>query len=223
MKTRFNQSLALRFFNSMAGIAIAASVSACATQPEEQIVEENIASADLALQSLDAALSCVQGYVNSNTCDWSHWTQMYLACKTYEVPAMDNNDYLLNLVKAGECTSAKWPNYSAIIDYRAAEPQTLADAQDCVSQYVGLNHCDWTHWTDMYLTCNTNGFTAMDGDDYLLDIVQAGECTSAKWPIILRSSITVARNRRRWPTRWTACRNTSRSIAAIGPIGRRCT
>lgn len=184
MKTRTNQSFALRFINCLAGISLAASAAACSAEPDAQIVEENIESTSLALQSFDSALSCVESYALSNTCDWNHWTQMYLACKTYEVPAMNNDDYLLDVVKAGECTSAKWGAYSSILEYRNAQPTTLADAKDCVSQYVALNSCDWTHWTEMYFTCRTNDFSAMAADDFLLDIVQAGECTQASWPQI---------------------------------------
>lgn len=187
MRTRSKSPLALRLLQSLASITIAASMAACATEPQAQILDDNqdnIASTSQAVQSLAEALSCVESYAMSNTCDWAHWTEMYLTCQTYAFDAMDNDDYLLDIVQSGACTAANWPAYSAIIEYRDSAPQTVTESLDCVSQFVSLNDCDWSHWTEMYLTCDTYAFSAMHDDDYLLDIVHSGECTAANWPQI---------------------------------------
>jgi hypothetical protein len=50
------------------------------------------------------SLACVEAYVKIERCDWEHWTEMYLACRTHEHKRLDDG-FLLEEVKAGRCTS----------------------------------------------------------------------------------------------------------------------
>ncbi len=50
---------------------------------------------------------------------------MYLTCRTNDFSAMATDDFLLDIVQAGECNQASWPQISALLNYRAAPPQML--------------------------------------------------------------------------------------------------
>ena len=60
--------------------------------------------------TVSVAMDCISKYAKANTCDWSHWSEMYSACKIETVPELKNNNFLLNKVKGGQCTWNNWTN-----------------------------------------------------------------------------------------------------------------
>ncbi len=58
------------------------------------------------------------------------------------------------------------------------DDQKVADAMECVADYARDGNCDWGHWTEMYINCQLPDARI---DDYLLPIVEAGQCSWEKW------------------------------------------
>ncbi|WP_199728892.1 Ig-like domain-containing protein [Corallococcus sp. CA053C] len=101
----------------MAVVVGGALVSGCGGVGEPSAAPElspgastSVASArqELLSPALEASLSCVRGYAVAGTCDWSHWSEMWTSCQTYEHQELDDGLFL-DEVKAGNCTSANWP------------------------------------------------------------------------------------------------------------------
>ncbi|QSQ16884.1 hypothetical protein [Myxococcus landrumensis] len=72
--------------------------------------EPSVASTRQAVvsQELAASLACVETYVDAGTCDWSHWSELWETCMTYEHPVLEDGRFLEE-VQAGNCTAASWP------------------------------------------------------------------------------------------------------------------
>ena len=177
----------------MAGDFGAAPVDAAPTD----LAATDSAATDLgASPGLSQALDCVESrYVDTNECDWAHWSELYDVCHTYEYPAMDDG-YLLNEVKSGQCSTATWPTIKEhILQMANSTPPVIScmgDALDCVeSRYVDTNECDWAHWSELYEVCHTYSYHAMD-DDYMLGEVKAGRCSTATWPAMKQHMIQTA-------------------------------
>lgn len=80
-------------------------------EEEEQpdLVAASTASTSQAVVSpaLAASLSCVETYVNTGTCDWAHWSELWETCETYEHPELEDGVFL-EAVQTAECTVANW-------------------------------------------------------------------------------------------------------------------
>jgi hypothetical protein len=86
------------------------------------LASTDLAPADLGATDLESAIGCVQTrYVETNQCDWAHWSELYEVCHTYEYPALDDG-YLLDEVKAGRCSNQTWPAMLAHIRQTAGLP-----------------------------------------------------------------------------------------------------
>ena len=126
------------------------------------------------------ALDCVGRYAKSGNCDWNHWSELWDACSVASFPALNDDDFLLNKVKSGLCTSTAWPDLELLVNYREQPPANLDESVNCVSRYAHMNICDWDHWSEMAKTCNTI-YTELAKDDFLLNKVKGGECTWDNW------------------------------------------
>jgi hypothetical protein len=165
-----------------------------------------------AIESLDDALACLADYAERGACDWAHWSEMYERCQTFAYPALDDG-YLIAEVKAGACTAERWPEIrehvapsmlvaggTIITDYAppcthdddleiapvAASVDSFEAAVFCVAGYASRGECDWAHWSEMYETCKTYEYAALD-DGVLLDHVKEGECTWETWAEIYQN------------------------------------
>lgn len=138
--------------NKAAVIAVTlcgALVTGCSADTPE--AEARVASSRQAVvsQTLEDSLACVQGYVDTGTCDWAHWSEMWETCETYDHPALEDG-FFLDEVKAGNCTAANWPSLRA---------QLVASSAPV---YVRAN-CDPT--SEVLPQTEVNGCVTLDGTD----------------------------------------------------------
>ncbi|MCP3098666.1 hypothetical protein LZ198_07225 [Myxococcus sp. K15C18031901] len=89
--------------------------------PGDSRAEAPVASTTRTLVSpeLEAALTCVETYVNAGTCDWTHWSELWETCRTYEHQELEDGVFI-EAVQSGDCTADNW----TALRERLLEPTT---------------------------------------------------------------------------------------------------
>ncbi|AGC44019.1 lipoprotein [Myxococcus stipitatus DSM 14675] len=108
-------------------------VSGCAGGEREPSVESTrqaVLSPELA-----ASLACVETYVDAETCDWPHWSELWETCRTHEHPVLEDGRFL-DAVQSGACTAANWPSLREQLVNPSPTPVRLRESCDATSLVI---------------------------------------------------------------------------------------